>query len=407
MNYIQRGTHTFKMMNLSLFAGGFSTFAILWGTQPLLSEIAKEFHISPAISSLSLSSTTIALAISMLIAGSLSEVFGRKPVMTISLIMASILAILTAFTPSFHLLIVGRILQGIALAGLPAVAMAYLGEEVDPKSLGMAMGLYISGNSVGGMAGRIISGILTDYFDWHIALMGIGVISLISSFIFWRFLPRSSHFQAQKFETKRLVGLLFSQFKEPALIYLFIIGFLLMGSFVSLYNYIGFQLIKPPYSLSQTLVGFIFIVYMVGTFSSTWMGMMADKYGKNRILQTSLFILLIGVCITLDTHLWLKILGIAIFTYGFFAGHSIASGWVGKAATHDKAQASSLYLFSYYTGSSIGGTVSGIFYNDFGWSGVVIMIVVLSVISIVVSIRLGVITKNKELTAHQYLKKTS
>lgn len=150
MSYIQRGTRTFKMVNLALFAGGFCTFAILWGTQPLLPDLAKEFHISPAVSSLSLSSTTIALSISLLVAGSLSEVFGRKSLMGISLFASSILAILTAFTPNFHLLILSRVLQGITLAGLPAVAMAYLGEEIEPRSLGMAMGLYISGNSSAG-----------------------------------------------------------------------------------------------------------------------------------------------------------------------------------------------------------------------------------------------------------------
>ncbi|WP_026567574.1 MFS transporter [Bacillus sp. UNC41MFS5] len=392
MNYIQRGTHTFKMVNIALFAGGFNTFAILWGTQPLLPEIVKEFHISPAVSSLSLSSTTIALAISMLIAGSLSEVFGRKPVMTISLFASSILSILTAFSPNFHLLILFRILQGISLAGLPAVAMAYLGEEIDPKSLGLAMGLYISGNSIGGMGGRIISGILTDYSSWHVALAIIGIISLLASLIFWSILPKSTHFKPRKFEIKKLATSLFVQFKEPGLVYLFLTGFLLMGCFVSLYNYIGFELMAPPYSLSQTLVGSIFIVYIVGTFSSTWMGMLADQYGKRKLLMLSLIIVLFGACMTLNSSLWLKVIGIAIFTYGFFAGHSIASGWVGQIATHDKAQASSLYLFFYYAGSSIGGTASGAFYSSFGWYGVVSMIVVLTIISIIIVIRLGSIS---------------
>ncbi|NSL50972.1 MFS transporter [Calidifontibacillus erzurumensis] len=389
MDFIQRGTRQFLFVNIALFAGGFTTFAILWGTQPLLPEISKEFQLSPAVASLSLSSTTIALAISMLIAGSLSEVFGRKPVMTFALLTSSIIAVFTAFSPNFHLLLFGRILLGITLAGLPAVAMAYLGEEIEPKSLGMAMGLYISGNSVGGMAGRIICGILTDLFNWRIALAGIGIISLIASIIFWLILPHSSHFKARKLEIKPLVLSLFTQFKEPSLVYLFMISFLLMGSFVSLYNYIGFQLIAPPYSLSQTLVGFIFIVYTVGTFSSTWMGMLADQYGKKKLLQISLVILLVGAFLTLNTSLWIKIIGIAIFTFGFFAGHSIASSWVGQLATHDKAQAAGLYLFFYYAGSSIGGTVSGTFYSSFGWIGVIMMITVLSISSIILSMRIA------------------
>lgn len=142
--------------------------------------------------------------------------------------------------------------------------------------------------------------------NWHAAIMGIGLISLLSSFIFWLLLPQSSHFKPRKFEMKQLVSALFSQFKEPGLIYLFIIGFLVSSIFASLYNYIGFQLVKPPYNLSPTLVGFIFIVYMVGTFSSTWMGMLADKHEKRKILQFSLLILLIGGCVTLNTNIWLK-----------------------------------------------------------------------------------------------------
>ncbi|GAB6178785.1 MFS transporter [Desulfotomaculum defluvii] len=395
MSYIQRGTDKFKMVNLALFAGGFNTFAILWCTQPLLPEIGKEFQVSPTVSSLSQSSTTIALAISMLIASSLSEVFGRKSIMTISLVASSILSILTAFSSSFHLLILCRILQGISLAGLPAVAMAYIGEEIEPKSLGMAMGLYISGNSIGGMGGRIISGFLTDFFSWRVALGGIGIISLMASIIFFVILPESTHFKPRKFKIVELVKSLFVQFKEPGLIYLFFMGFLLLGSFTSLYNYIGFQLIAPPYSLSQSLVGSIFIVYIVGTFSSTWMGMLADQYGRKKLIQVSLFILLLGACITLNTFLWVKIIGIAVFTYGFFAGHSIASGWVGKLATHDKAQASGLYLFFYYLGSSIGGTASGTFYSSFGWPGVVSMIVVFIAISLLMSIRLGNIVPSR------------
>ncbi|TMU87062.1 MFS transporter [Bacillus sp. BHET2] len=396
MEYIKRGTSAFKNANLALFAGGFSTFAILWGTQPLLPEIANEFNLSPAGSSLSQSSTTIALAISLLIAGSLSDVYGRKSVMTFSLLASSFLAICTGFASSFHLLVAGRILQGITLAGLPAVAMAYLGEEIEARSLGMAMGLYISGNSIGGMSGRIISGVLTDYFNWHIALMGIGIISLLSSFFFLLLLPASNHFVPQSFKLKPLTGSLFSQFKVPGLLSLFIIGFLLMGGFVSLYNYIGFELIAPPYSLSQTVVGFIFIVYIVGTFSSTWMGMLADQYGKRKILPLSLLILLLGVLTTLHPNIWVKIIGISVFTYGFFAGHSIASSWVGRLAIHDKAQASALYLSAYYAGSSIGGTVSGSFYHHFDWAGVVWMIVTLAIISLGISLRIGKGRVNQE-----------
>lgn len=389
MNYIQRGTKTFRKTTLALFFGGLCTFAILYSTQPLLPEFSREFHISPSVASLSLSVTTITLAISMLFFGSVSEVKGRKPIMIFSLFSASILAILTAFVPNYHVLLVFRVLQGIILAGLPAVAMAYLSEEIEPASLGIAMGLYISGNSIGGMSGRIIIGMFTDFFNWRVAIASIGVLSLLASALFWHLLPASKHFHPRPLEIRKLSKSMANHLQDPGLLCLFGIAFSLMGGFVALFNYIGYQLIAPPYSLSQALVGWIFVIYIVGTFSSTWMGRLADLHGRRKVLWIGLMIMALGAAGTLHSYLIIKILGIAVFTFGFFGSHSIASSWVTLRASHDKAQASSLYLFSYYFGSSIGGTLGGIFWSHLGWAGVISMILGFLFLALFLSLRLN------------------
>lgn len=389
MSYIEKGSKEFKKANIALFAGGFSTFAILYSTQPLLPYLSKEFHISAATASLSLSATTITLAVSLLVVGSLSEAWGRKRIMTFSMFMASILAVLTGFVPNFHFLLALRILQGFVLSGLSAIAMAYLGEEIEQKSLGMAMGMFISGNSLGGMFGRITIGIFTDIFNWRFALCGVGILSLAASILFLIELPPSKHFQPRTLEIGKLFKSQLSHLKNRNLLCLFGIGFLLLGSLVSLYNYIGFQLIAPPYSLSPTLVGFIFILYLMGTFSSTWMGRLADKHGQQKILWSALLIMVFGVSITLSIPLALKIVGIAMLTFGFFGGHSIASSWVGRLAVHDKAQAASLYLFFYYVGSSIGGTLGGTFWALYGWTGVVGMIICFIMLALFLSTKLS------------------
>ncbi|WP_088187031.1 MFS transporter [Desulfosporosinus sp. FKA] len=372
--YIKKGTKTFRRTTLAMFFGGFNTFAIMYSTQPLLPVFSREFHISPAIASLSLSLTTMALAISMLFVGSLSEVKGRKPLMIFSLVSASVLAMFTAFVPNYHMLLLFRVLQGIVLAGLPAVAMAYLSEEIERGDLGIAMGLYVSGISVGGMSGRIIIGILTDLFNWRVALGAVGILSVLASLLFCYLLPPSEHFQPRPLEIKMLTKSMIDHLKDPSLLCLYGIAFFILGSFVTLYNYIGFQLMARPYSLSQTIVGFIFVLYIVGTFSSTWMGRQADLHGRNKMLWVGLLLMALGACLTLQTSLAIKILGIASLTFGFFGSHSIASSWVGHQAIRDKAQASSLYLFFYYAGSSTGGTVGGTFWQAFGWGGVISLI---------------------------------
>ena len=374
MDYIQKGTRAFHKANWALFLAGFITFANLYVTQPLLPTFSEAFHVSPAVASLSLSVTTFALAVSLIIVSSLSEAWGRKSLMTISIFAASVLTLALAFSPNFETILVLRVVQGIVFAGLPAIAMAYLGEEMEPASLGVAMGLYISGNSVGGLSGRVIIGTLTDHYNWHTGMIVLGGISLLVSLLFVWMLPSSKHFSARPLQLKALTKTLLQHLRDPSMLCLYGMGFLLMGSFVTLYNYIGFKLMAPPYNLSATIVGWIFVIYLVGTFSSAWFGSLADRYGRQRMLLLAIAIMLAGAIVTLNGLLTLKIIGITVFTFGFFAAHSIASGWVSKRASHDKAQASSLYLFFYYFGSSVGGTVGGLFWMKYGWMGVIAMI---------------------------------
>ena len=371
------GTPAFRRLNLALFAAGFSTFAILYCVQPLLPEFSREFHVSAAVSSLSLSLSTGLLAVAMLVAGSLSEVWGRKPVMVASLFASALLTILSAVAPNWTSLLLTRMLIGITLSGLPAVAMAYVSEEVDSKSIGLAMGLFIGGNAIGGMAGRIIGGVLTDLGSWRLAIGLIGIIGLVSAIAAWRSLPASVHFHPRRADPQDLLRSLGMHLRDPGLRALFAQAFLLMGAFVTLYNYLGYRLTEPPYSLSQTAIGAIFAAYLIGTLSSAWIGELAGRLGRRRVLWAMIAIMLAGVALTLSPHLALILAGIVAVTFGFFGGHSIASSWVGNRAVDAKAQASALYLFCYYIGSSAVGTLGGVFWTRWGWSGVAGLVTIL------------------------------
>jgi YNFM family putative membrane transporter len=371
------GTPAYRRVNLALFCAGFVTFITLYDVQPLLPLFAREFGVSPAMASLPLSFSTVALALGMLVAGTLSETLGRRPVITTALFLTSILAILTLFSHSFESLLLLRLMQGVALAGVPSVAMAYLGEEMDVNSIGSAMGLYISGNALGGMTGRIGSALLCDYVPWHTAITIVGAISLLLSLVVLKSLPPSSNFRQRPFQTGYLFTSLYQHLQEPGLLCLYGLAFLTMGGFVSLYNYIGFRLLAAPYSLSQYQVSLIFLVYLLGSFSSGVVGSLIHRFGRPFMIRLTLAVMLAGTLITLAEPLPVIVAGVGLFTCGFFSAHAIASSWVGRRAGTAKAQASSLYLFSYYLGSSISGTLGGVFWVHFGWSGVAAMIAVL------------------------------
>lgn len=383
---IRHGTPAFRRTNLALFAAGLSTFGLLYCVQPLMPLFSAHYGISAAASALSLSLTTGVLAFAMLFAGGVSDAWGRKSVMVASLLSSAVLVLLTALMPNWYALLTVRTLLGLTLSGLPAVAMTYLTEEMHAESIGLGMGLYISGSAVGGMSGRLISGVVADYFGWRIGVAVVGVVGLICGVIFWQALPPSRYFRPQALQWRALLSRFATMFRDAGLPWLFAEGFLLLGAFVTVYNYLGYRLLAPPYNLSQTVVGLIFAIYLVGTFSSAWMGHLAGKLGRRKVLWTALALMFFGVACTMMTPLWLIILGITAITFGFFGGHSIVSSWVGRRGGAAKAQASSMYLFSYYMGSSIAGASGGLFYADYGWQGVALFVGVLVLAGLLIAL---------------------
>ncbi len=369
-DYIRHGTRDFRRTNLALFAAGIATFGLLYCVQPLMPEFSRRFGVSEAASALSLSLPTGVMAVALLFAGGVSDARGRKGIMAASILCSAVLTLLTTVAPGWLALLTLRALLGITLAGLPAIAMTYLSEEVHAESIGLGMGLYIAGSAVGGLGGRLLAGIVADFFGWRWAMAAMGAVGLACTLVFSRCLPASRRFVRQPLELEVSMKRFAATFADPGLPWLFAEGFVLLGAFVTLYNYIGYRLMAPPYALSQTAVGLVFSVYLVGTLSSTYIGHLAGRRGRRKVLWTMFVIMLAGLALTLAGSLALIITGMAVITFGFFGGHSIVSSWVGRRAGDAKAQASSMYLFAYYLGSSLAGAAGGLFYAAHGWTGV-------------------------------------
>ncbi|MGX5776626.1 MFS transporter [Methylorubrum zatmanii] len=385
---IEAGTPTFRRATLALFAAGFSTFAVLYGVQPLLPIFADTFAVSPAESSLALSLPCATLAVSLLVVSPLSEVWGRRPVMAASLFVSALLTIGAVLMPSWHGFLALRALTGIAASGLPAVAMAYLSEEMHGRAIGLSMGLLIGGNALGGMVGRLLAGVIADHASWRWGLGTIGVLALFAAVAFQFALPASRHFMAHRMRWREVPGTFTQHFRDAGLPWLFLEPFLLMGGFVCVYNYIGFRLLDPPYSLSQTAIGLIFIVYLAGTASSAITGHIAGTLGRRKVLWLAILLGIGGIALTLAQNLILIIAGIVIVTVSFFGAHSVASSWVGRRASRDRAQASAIYLCMYYLGSSLLGTAGGWFFLHYGWVGVAGFFGSLYVAALLVALRL-------------------
>jgi YNFM family putative membrane transporter len=364
---LRYGDPGLRRVRLGLFAAGLATFALLYVPQPLLPLLSRAFGASPAAASLAMSAGTFALAVAVIPVSSLSEVLGRRRVMAVSVLAAAVLGLVAPLSPSLPVLIGVRVLQGFALAGVPATAMAYLAEEVDRADLGRAMGLYIAGNAIGGLSGRVVAGILAEHGGWRVATAGVSALALACGVAFAVLLPRSSFFTPSAPRLRVLGATLARNLADTRLLRLYLIGFAMMGAFVTVYNYLTFRLSGAPFDLSAGVIGALFTVYLVGTWSSTLAGRLADRAGRRVVLAAGVAVAIAGVALTLPSSLAVIVAGLVVLTAGFFAAHSVASGWVGGLAPVAPAQASALYLCLYYTGSSVAGSAGGVFYARGGW----------------------------------------
>ncbi|MCB1954781.1 MAG: MFS transporter [Rhodocyclaceae bacterium] len=390
---LEAGSEGYRKANLALFVAGFACFAMLYGTQPILPLLVEVFGVAPATASLSVSAGTITLAAMLIPASVLSDRFGRQQLMRWSLVAAALFATLAALVTDFTQLLVLRGLLGIAIAGVPAAAMAYLGEEIAPSAQGRAMGLYIAGNAFGGMSGRFISALLTDLADWRFGLAALGILGAIAALVFWRALPVSHHFRRRSIALPALWRDIRSVYGDRGLPWLFVTAFLLMGSFVGFYNFLGFRLVADPFGLSPAWLGAIFLMYVIGSWASAWAGRLADRIGRRNVLWVMISVAAGGLFVTLADHLLPIVAGLALFTFGFFGAHSIASGWVSRRAGEQRALAAAIYLSSYYMGGSVLGSSTGLAWTMGAWPGVVAMLACTMGAVLLVSLRLRAIPR--------------
>ncbi len=396
---IARHTPAYRALSLAMLVAGFATFALLYCTQPLLPRFAAEFGLSAAAASLAVSLATGPLAVAIVLAAVVADRVGHRRVMVASLAAAAVLTALTALAPTWPLLLAMRLATGIALAGIPAVAMAYIAGEVDAAAIGPAMGLYIAGSAIGGMAGRLGVGVVTEHFGWRAAIAATGATGIVAAVVFAAVLPATRGFVPRRARRADWVAGLRRIFADAALPWLYAAAFVLMGVFVTVYNYIGFRLRVPPYDLSDGEVGAVFLLYIVGSLSSAWVGGLAGRRGRRTIFWMPIVALIAGLALTAATPLPLVIIGIAVVTAGFFGAHSVASSWVGRRARGDRTQAAALYLFFYYLGSSVLGSAGGVAWSRDGWTGVVAFCGLLGVAALGIALRLVRVPPLAEIAA--------
>lgn len=375
----------FRIIRNCMLISGLSVFAQLYLFQPMLSELQASFGVSLATGSLAVSASTIGMATGLFLFAFKADTFKRERLMSLSLILSALLTITSAFMSHFVLLLLLNFLKGIALSGVSAVALAYLSDEIEPGKIGLAISLYLSGNTIGGMTGRVTGSLLAGWGGWQQAVWAIGITSLLLGYLFYWKIPASSQVSQNSISIKEKLQQMKDLLSKRLFIGMYLIAALAMGVFVSVYNYISIQLESPRYGLPHQMIAMIFVMYLTGVAGSIIVGKLSDKHRPERLLRYSLILLGAGLSMLLIPRLWALIAGLGVLTFAFFSTHTIASRIVSVNASRSKSSATSIYWLSYYAGSSIIGSLTGIILTRFGWDTFVEILLMLTTLSYLIS----------------------
>ncbi|WP_218118353.1 MFS transporter [Tessaracoccus oleiagri] len=363
----ERGSRGYRRMLAALLCAGVATFAQLYSVQGVLPLIQADLGVTPAQSALTLSAATFGIAVSVVGWAAVSDRVGRKRAMVAAILVATLLALASAMAPTFPLLVLIRFVEGCALGGIPAVAMAYIAEEVHPAHSALAAASFISGNSLGGLSGRIVAAPVAEVLGWRGGVLVVALVAVVAMVLFVLLAPAQRGFRPRPLRLGEIASRVLEAVRDRRLLVLYLQAFLLMGSFVAMYNYLGFHLGEPPFSISPGWVSLLFLAYLSGTWSSAAAGRLALRWGRRRVLLVSGASMILALVVVAVPWLPAIVAGLVLYTAGFFAAHSIANGWVPALAHRVPAQASSLYILGYYTGSSVVGYFGGVVYSATSW----------------------------------------
>lgn len=351
-----------------------AVFGDMYVTQPLLPSLGREFGVSPAVASATISTLVLTIAITSSAYGPVADYLGRKRVMAGGSALLAVVTLACAFAPSLATLVVLRALQGALVPAVSAVAIAYIGDLRRTRAIGGLVGLYIAATVFGGMIGRVGSGLIADRWSWRGSFVVFAGVTLAAAVVLALTLrERRGHaresmragFATSYREMARHLG-------DLRQVGAFTAGATLFFGFIGVFTYLPYMLTEPPFALSTGAIAWFYASYLAGVFTAPIAGRLSARISRRRLVAVGFVVALFGLALTTIPSLTVIALGTVVLCIGMFTAQAIVPAYVNVTATTAKGGANALYQAFYYVGAVFGSTLPGIGWERYGWHGVVV-----------------------------------
>jgi MFS transporter, YNFM family, putative membrane transport protein len=345
--------------------GAGAMFATMYSTQAILPQLGDSFGVSPAEAGLTISVLVVALAVGAWIWGPLSDRIGLRRSLTLASALLVVPALVVPLAPTFALLLVARVAEGLVMPGLLTVGVGYIADVYKPRIGSRAMGYYVSTLVVGGLIGRLGVAFLTDLYGWRVAMAALAVLPAVAAVVVRRSLePDPVRHSQPAVEGARLALL-----RNRTLIGASAAGASLFFGFVGVFSFIDYRLESAPFSYSPSVASLIFVLWIFGAVGPA-AGSISGRVGWRRVAVAGVVTALTGVILTLSGAMPLIVLGLALFAAAMFAGVTACQLGVASSTDHNRGFATAVYFSAYYIAGALGGYLPGLAWQSWGWGGV-------------------------------------
>ena len=370
---------TFDLRRLAIAINGFCTFLNLYSPQALLPELSREFGATAAQISTIMTASTLAVALTAPVTGAIADVFGRKRLITAALFAVSIPTVMLVFAPDVQSIAAWRFVQGLFLPPIFAVTIAYIGDEWPPSEVAGVAGVYVTGSSIGGFAGRMVPGALADLMGWRYAFLIFAAMTLMAAVAILFMLPRETKFvRSEGFAASGAQML--RHLRNPRLIATYAVGFGTLFNFIATFTYVSFHLAAPPYNFSSTLLGALFVTYLGGTVVAPWTGRLIARFGRRKFVLGVIAVWIGGALLLLAPQVAVIVAGLFVCATCGMLCQTVSTGYITMIAKDGRSSAVGLYVTCFYVGGSVGAFLPGLTWAAAGWPGAVAMLIVMQTI---------------------------
>ena len=342
------------------------------GIITLLPVLARSWNISIQWISLTVTLYMIPYIVFQLFSGSIAHIFNTRKTLLFGFGVYSLGGLLSGLSPGLETLTAARFIQGLGAAFITPIVMALVGEMVDPKHLGKAMGLLAVMYTVGVTMGPLISGVLEVSLGWPWFFFFLTALAGVTGAFYWITSTEAKESKWTPGKISDALVLVKKSYAYPDLRYVSFAAFSLFLGYIGLMTFVADHL-KVSFSLPSDRIGLILSTAgFLGIVSSFVAGILGDRFGRKPISYAGMLIMVASILglQAVDYTYEKYILIFALFGTGSAAAWASLNTLAVQAVPELRKPATSVYNSFKFTGYALAPLTLSFLYIPFSISAV-------------------------------------